>query len=89
MSKQAISAQSVINGWQSAIDGQTCGPVFQKTQDLWNWQRTVLQPQTLTSEQMTALCAVLEYAISEAANGENPPIFGLACNLFHELNFGE
>jgi hypothetical protein len=35
------------------------------------------------------LGAVLEYTISQAANGENPPIFGLACELFHNLNLGE
>jgi len=35
------------------------------------------------------LGAVLEYAINQSCNGENPPIFQLACEMFHNLNFGE
>jgi hypothetical protein len=84
-----ISSQSTIGGWQSAIDGQTFGPTHHNTQDLWAWQRTVLQPQTLTREQVAMLGAVLEYAINQSCNGENPPIFQLACELFHNLNLGE
>lgn len=84
-----ISSQSTIGGWQSAIDGQTFGPTHHNTQDLWAWQRTVLQPQTLSREQVAMLGAVLEYAINQSSNGENPPIFQLACELFHNLNLGE
>lgn len=84
-----ISTQSVIAGWQTAIDGQTFGPTMHRAPDLWAWQLSALQPQTLTREQMAMLGAVLEYAISQAANGENPPIFHLACELFHNLNLGE
>jgi hypothetical protein len=84
-----ISTQSVTAGWQTAIDGLTFGPAMHRAPDLWAWQRTVLQPQTLSREQVAMLGAVLEYAISQAANGENPPIFGLACELFHNLNLGE
>lgn len=84
-----ISSQSVTAGWQSAIDGQTFGPAFHKTQDLWTWQQAVLQPQTITPEQVAMLGAVLEYAINNACNGENPPIFQLACEMFHNLKLGE
>jgi hypothetical protein len=84
-----ISSQSVTAGWQSAIDGQTFGPAFHKAPDLWAWQQAVIQPQTLTPEQVAMLGAVLEYAINHSCNGENPPIFQLACELFHNLNLGE
>jgi len=84
-----ISTQSVTAGWQTAIDGQTFGPAKHRATDLWNWQLAVLQEQTLSREQVAMLGAVLEYAISQSANGENPPIFNLACELFHNLNFGE
>jgi len=83
-----ISSQSTIGGWQSAIDGQTFGPTHHNTQDLWAWQRTVLQPQTLTREQVAMLGAVLEYAINQSSR-RDPPIFQLACELFHNLNLGE
>ena len=84
-----ISTQSVTAGWQTAIDGQAFGATFHNAPDLWAWQREVLQPQTLNREQVAMLGAVLEYAISRSCNGENPPIFQLACELFHNLNFGE
>lgn len=84
-----ISTQNVPLGWQSAIDDQTFGPAMQRAPDLWAWQLQVLQPQTLTREQVAMLGAVLEYAISQSANGENPPIFNLACTLFHNMSFGE
>ena len=84
-----ISTQSVINGWQLAVNGQTFGPAKHRAPDLWAWQREVLQDQTLTREQVAALGAVLEYAINASANGNNPPIFNLACELFHNLNLGE
>ena len=84
-----ISTQSVTAGWQTAIDGQTFGHTAHRAPDLWAWQREVLQPQTLSREQVAMLGAVLEYAINQSCNGENPPIFQLACELFHNLNFGE
>lgn len=84
-----ISTQSVISGWQTAIDGQTFGPAMHRAPDLWAWQLEVLQDRTLSREQVAMLGAVLEYAINSSANGENPPIFGLACELFHNLNLGE
>jgi len=84
-----ITCESTIGGWQTAIDGQTFGPTLRKTPDLLAWQKSVLQAQTLNREQVAILGAVLEYAISQAANGENPPIFNLACELFHNLNLGE
>ncbi len=84
-----ISSQSVTAGWQSAIDGQTFGPAFHKAPDLWAWQLKTLQQQTLTREQVASLGAVLEYAINHSCNGDNPPIFQLACELFHNLNLGE
>lgn len=84
-----ISTQSVTAGWQTAIDGQTFGRTMQRAPDLWAWQREVLQPQTLSREQVAMLGAVLEYAINQSCNGENPPIFQLACEMFHNLNFGE
>jgi hypothetical protein len=84
-----LSTLNVPLGWQTAINGHTFGPSMQRTQDLWAWQKEVLQEQTLSREQVAMLGAVLEYAIAQAANGENPPIFNLACDLFHNLNFGE
>lgn len=84
-----ISSHNVPRGWQSAIDDNTFGPVMHRAPDLWAWQLEVLQPQTLTREQIAMLGAVLEYAINKAGNGENPAIFGLACELFHNLNLGE
>ena len=84
-----ISTQSVTAGWQTAIDGQTFGPTMHRAPDLWAWQLEVLQDKTLTREQVAMLGAVLEYAINQSCNGENPPIFGLACELFHNLNLGE
>lgn len=84
-----ISTQSVTAGWQSAIDGQAFGPAMHRAPDLWAWQLEVLQPQTLTREQVAMLGAVLEYTIKKAGNGENPAIFNLACELFHNLNLGE
>lgn len=84
-----ISCNSTIGGWQSAIDGQTFGPAMHKAPDLWAWQTAVLQDQTISREQIAALGAVLEYAINQSCNGENPPIFQLACELFHTLNLGE
>lgn len=84
-----ISTNNVNLGWQSAINGQTFGPAMQKTTDLWAWQLAVLQPQTLSREQVAALGAVLEFAINKAGNGEHPEVFNLACELFHNLNLGE
>ena len=84
-----ISTQSVTGGWQTAIDGQTFAPAMHRAPDLWAWQREVLQDRILSREQVAMLGAVLEYAIGASANGENPPIFGLACELFHNLNLGE
>lgn len=84
-----ISTQSVIAGWQTAVNGQTFGPAMHRAPDLWAWQLEVLQPQTLTREQVAALGAVLEYAINQASNGQNPAVFDLACELFHNLNLGE
>jgi hypothetical protein len=84
-----LSTNNVNLGWQSAINGQTFGPAMQKTTDLWAWQQAVLQPQTLSREQIAALGAVLEFAISKAGNGKNPEVFNLACELFHNLNLGE
>lgn len=84
-----ISTNNVNLGWQTAINGQTFGPAMQRAPDLWAWQLAVLQPQTLSREQVAALGAVLEFAISKAGNGENPEVFNLACELFHNLNLGE
>lgn len=85
----SISTQNVSLGWQTAVNGQTFGPAMQRTTDLWAWQREVLQPAMLTREQVAMLGAVLEYAINKAGNGENPAVFGLACELFHNFNLGE
>lgn len=84
-----VSCKSTIGGWQSAVNNASFGPSMHKLQELWAWQRTVLQPQTLTPEQVAMLGAVLEYAINQSGNGKNPPIFSLACELFHNLNLGE
>lgn len=84
-----ISTQSVINGWQLAINDQTFGPAMHRAPDLWAWSREVLQDQTLSREQIAALAAVLEYAIKTSGNGNNPAIFSLACEMFHNLNLGE
>lgn len=84
-----ISTQNVNLGWQTAIDGQTFGAVMHRAPDLWAWQREVLQDRTMSREQIAALAAVLEYAINTAGNGNNPAIFNLACEMFHNLNLGE
>ena len=84
-----ISTQSVINGWQLAINEQPFGPTMHSAPALWAWQRAVLQEKTLSREQVAMLGAILEYAISKAGNGNNPEIFNLACELFHNLNLGE
>ena len=84
-----ISTQSVIAGWQTAVNGQTFGPAMHKAPDLWAWAKEVLQDKTLNREQVAALGAVLEFAINKAGNGENPEVFSLACELFHNLNLGE
>ena len=36
-----LNCASVAGGWQTAIKGTevTFGPVFNRIQDLWNWQR--------------------------------------------------
>ncbi len=36
-----LNCASVPGGWQTAIKGTevTFGPVFNRIQDLWNWQR--------------------------------------------------
>ena len=84
-----ISTQNVNLGWQTAINGQTFGPAKHRAPDLWAWAKEVLQDKTLNREQVAALAAVLEYAINASASGNNPAIFNLACELFHNLNLGE
>jgi hypothetical protein len=84
-----ISTNNVSLGWQTAVDDQTFGPAMQRTTDLWAWQREVLQPATLTREQVAALGVILEHTINQTGNGNNPGVFNLACELFHNLNLGE
>lgn len=37
-----IKSKSVINGWQTELNGELIGPVFNKSVDLMEWQKTVL-----------------------------------------------
>ena len=43
---------SVLGGWQTAIKDtdQILGPVFNKIQDLWNWQKENLYSTTVKGE---------------------------------------
>ena len=38
-----IVSKSVLSGWQTELNGKLIGPIFQKTTDLWDWQKTVLK----------------------------------------------